>query len=320
MKGYVIRKAVLPVAVYQNITQIIGSTPLVHLQRLGEYYACHGEIYGKCEFLNPTGSLKDRSALGILQNAVRSGALAPGGTVICLSGGRGGISAAMLCACMDLRCIVVATDNITLQSMRHIRAFGAEIRMTPAGEGLEGMKKKGEALQRQLPGSFILNQFEDDAGAELHRTSTGPELIADLPDIDYLVAGVGTGASLTGCAEYVQRMRPECVVVAVEPMDSPVLSGGLPGAHSLTGIGLGFTPRVLNKYILNQVARVRTPDALTMTRQLAVLEGMLCGPSSGAALTAAVSIAQNPAAQGKKIAVLLPDRGEDYLSREIYNK
>lgn len=307
-------------ALYQNITQIIGQTPLVRLRRLETYYGCRGALYGKCEFLNPTGSLKDRSAFSVLQRAAADGRVSPGGTVICLSGGRGGISAAMVCACMDLRCIVVATDNITLQNMRHIRAFGAEIRMTPAGDGLEGMRRAAGAIQSQLPGSFVLDQFDDDAAVQGHRAGTGAELLADLPNIDYLVGGVGTGASLTGCAEQIRRMRPECVIVAVEPMESPVLSGGLPGGHPLTGIGLGFTPGVLNKYILDQVARVRTPDAMTMIRQLCRLEGILCGPSAGAALTAAVSIAQSPEARDKKIAVLLPDRGEDYLSREIYEE
>ena len=307
-------------AIYQNITQIIGTTPLVRLQRLGEHYGCHGELYGKCEFLNPTGSLKDRAAMGILQDAAARGELSSKSTVVCLSGGSGGVAAAMACACIGLPCIIVASDNITLRCLRHIRAYGAKVLMTPSRDGLDGMKKKAAQIAAQTPDCFILNQFEDEGNPRASKTTTGPELIRDLPDIDYLVAGIGTGGSLTGTAEHIKMLRPDCVVVGVEPLDSPVLSGGLPGTHSLTGIGLGFVPKVLNRYILDQVIRVRTPDAMTVMRRLATLEGMLCGPSSGAALMAAISIAQDEACAGKKIAVLLPDRGEEYLDRDIYGK
>lgn len=307
-------------AYFQSMSQITGNTPLVRLNRLGGFYACSGEIFAKCEFLNPSGSLKDRAALNIIKRAASCGELESGGTVICLSGGNGGISAAMICACLGLKCIVVATDNISLGDMRNIRAYGAKVIMTPAGRGLDGMKRRAEGLQREIPGSFILNQFEDGGNPLAHKETTGPEILCDLPDIDVLVCGIGTGGTITGCAEYIKMHRPDCLIIGVEPYDSPVLSGGLPGSHSLTGIGIGFIPDQLNQYILDKVIRVRTPDALSMTRKLATLEGMLCGPSSGAAAAAAVFLAQQDSMKGKKIAVVLPDRGETYLEREIYGK
>ncbi len=306
-------------AIYKNITQLIGSTPLVRLQRLEQHYGCTCALYAKCEFLNPSGSLKDRAVMGILQDAARRGDLSADSTVLCLSGGNGGVAAAMTCAAIGIPCIIVASDNITLHSLRHIRAYGARVAMTAAREGLEGMRRKAEQLKAQLPHAFVLDQFSDESGMQTHKATTARELLHDLPDLDVLVAGIGTGATLTGCAEYVKMMQPDCMIVGVEPLDSPVLSGGDPGNHSLTGIGLGFIPPMLNRYILDRISRVRTSDALSMCSRLAALEGMLCGPSSGAALTAALSIAREEGCSGKKIAVILPDRGEEYLDRDIYN-
>ena len=306
-------------AIYQNLTQAIGATPLIRLRRLEQHYACLGEIYAKCEFLNPSGSLKDRAVMGILQEAARRGDLAPDTTVICLSGGNAGISAAMACACFGIPCGIVASDNISLHSLRHIRAYGAKVLMTPARDGLEGMQKKAEQLASTLPHPFLLDQFSDAGGMRVHKSTTAHELLHALPDLDILVAGVGTGSTLTGCGEYLKMMRSDCVIVGVEPLESAVLSGGEPGNHSLTGIGLGFAAPVLNKYILDRISRVRSADALSMCSRLAALEGMLCGPSSGAALMAAVSIAREEGSRGRKIAVILPDRGEEYLEREIYN-
>ncbi|MEA4920962.1 MAG: cysteine synthase family protein [Clostridiaceae bacterium] len=307
-------------AVFQSITQLIGNTPLVRLQRLGAFYSCLGTIYGKCEFLNPSGSLKDHPSLDIIRGAISSGELREDGNVICISNGIGGISTAMICACLGYKCIVVASDNITLENLRHIRAYGARVVMTSSTLGLKGMRKKAEEIFESREGSFILNQFYDPRNPASYKRTTGPEILSDLPETDCFVAGIGTGGSVTGCGEYLKMNRPECVIIGVEPYDSPVLSGGLPGPHCITGIGPGFVPETLNKYILDKVVRVRTPDALTMARRLASLEGMLCGPSSGAALAAAIFIAQQEDFAERNIVVLLPDRGERYLEREIYNK
>lgn len=307
-------------SIFQSISQIAGNTPTVRLNRLEAFYSCRAQLYAKCEFLNPSGSIKDRSAISIIKRAAACGELSEEGTVICLSGGNGGISAAMICASLGIRCTVIATDNIALSDMRHIRAFGADLVLTPASRGLEGMKRRADSLARELPGSFVLNQFEDGGNPLAHKCGTGPEILSDLPDIDALVCGIGTGGTVTGCAEYLKMHRPDCLIVGVEPYDSPVLSGGLPGSHSLTGIGVGFVPDLLNTYILDKVIRVRTPDALSVLSNLAKLEGMLCGPSSGAAAAAAIFLAQQEDMEGKKIALILPDRGESYLERDIYGK
>lgn len=301
------------------ISDMAGNTPLVPLRALGAFYSCHGEIYAKCEFFSPGGSVKDRTAHYVISKALEAGSLEKGGHVICLSGGNGGISSAMVCARLGLSCTVVASDNISLYDMRHIRAFGADILMTAAKLGLEGVRRKALEVQKQR-GGFIYDQFSDPLCPEAHRKTTAPEIISALPVIDCFISGIGTGATVTGCGEYIKMMCPDCIIAGVEPYDSPVLSGGLPGYHVLTGIGAGFVPEVLNRFILDSVIRVRTPDALELSRRLALLEGLLCGPSSGAALAAAVSIAQDPSFEKKKAVVILPDRGEPYLDRETYHK
>lgn len=306
-------------AIYQNITQTIGNTPLVRLHRLEAHYGCRCALYAKCEYLNPSGSIKDRTVMGILQAAARRGEITQETTVLCLSGGNGGISAAMACAVIGLPCIVIASDNIPLTTMRHIRAYGAKVLLAPAREGLEGMQQRAAQLATRTGNAFILDQFSDESGPDVHRAITGCELLDDLPEIDALVAGIGTGSTLTGCAEYIRRMRPDCLVVGVEPQESPVLSGGSPGNHGMTGIGPGFVAPVLNPYILDRIIRVRTTDAYAVCSRLAALEGMLCGPSSGAALMAALTLAGEKGFEGRNIAVILPDRGEEYLDREIYN-
>lgn len=307
-------------AILQSITQQIGETPLVRLSRLESHYACRGQLYAKCEFLNPSGSLKDRAVMGILQAAAKDGRLTSGSTVVCLSGGTIGIAAAMACAALGIPCTVIAADNIPLGTLRHIRAYGAKVLMTPAREGMEGLRAGASRLLDRTPDAFLLDPYTDEGGPAAHKNTTAKEILRDLPDIDVLVAGVGTGATLTGCAEHIKMMRgDDCLIVGVEPAESPVLSGGMAGSHGLSGIGPGFVPPVLNAYIIDRISRVRSADALTLCSRLAALEGLLCGPSSGAALMAALSLAREEAFAGKKIAVILPDRGEEYLDRDIYN-
>ena len=305
-------------ALYDSAARLICETPILRLRRFEDAYACRGEIYAKCEFLNPTGSIKDRPVLEMLRRAAADGLLAEGGTAVMISGGAGGVSAAMICAALGLNCVVVSTDSLSLDDLRHIRAFGATVTMTPARSGLAGMKNRAAEVAGRTPGAAILDIFSDPANPSAHRLSTGPEILRDLPDPDYFVAGIGTGGCVTGCGEYIKMHRPDCVIVGVEPHDSPVVSGGMPGPHTLTGIGPGFVPDALNKYILDKVVRVRTPDALAAARQLALSEGLLCGPSSGAVLAASVFLAQQPQDAPRKIIAVLPDRGEKYLNRETY--
>jgi len=300
-------------ALYESARALIGDTPLVRLQKFEKYYACRARLYGKCEFLNPAGTVKDRTALGMLTAALERGELERGGTAVCLTGGSGGVSAAMVCAMLGLRCVLAAQDTMSLQDIRRARAYGAQVVISPASVGVKGLRERAQSLLSQHPGGFLVDQFENNDNPLTHRGTTGPELLRDLPDIDALVAGIGTGGTITGCGEAIKMHRPDCLIVGVEPQDSPVISGGLPARHSITGIGPGFVPETLNRYILDKVVRVRTQDALEAARQLALTEGLLCGPSSGAALAAAVFLGQQTRLFDKAVAVILPDRGDGYL-------
>lgn len=306
-------------AIYKNLIEMIGSTPMVQLDRLGVFYSCFGTIYAKCEYLNPSGSVKDRMAFEIIRRAVMSGALSRDGYVICLSGGNGGISAAMVCAAVGVKCMIVAPSSIALSDLRHMRAYGARVQIVPGANSLEDIESRARELLAQNAGSILLDQFNDPINTEAHKHSAGAEILNDVPDIDYLVAGIGTGGTISGIAEYIKMHRPDCTIIGVEPSESPVLSGGMAGPHGLTGIGVGFKPPILNEFILDMIVRVHTPEALAVSKQLALTEGMLCGPSSGAALAAAIAYAQKQELHGKKIVAILPDRGERYLEREIYN-
>lgn len=294
-----------------NLLNLLGETPILRLSRLSEAAGCAVPILAKLEFLSPGGSVKDRAAAAMVQEAERRGALAPGGTVLCASAGSAGISVAMVCAALGHPCIILLPDTVSPQRIRHLRRYGAEVVTLPA----EACAARAEQLHRSLPGSFVADPFtNEDNPAAHHRT--GDELLRQVGEVDYLVAGVGSGGTLTGCAERVKMFCPDCRIIAVEPYASPVLSGGFPGGHPLTGIGPGFVPPVLNTYILDEVIKVKTPDSLALMRLLARTEGLLCGPSSGAALTAAVSVARRPEAAGKTVVTILPDVGERYLEEE----
>ncbi len=299
--------------IYGSLTELIGKTPLLRLHRLERAYGCRAALYGKLEGMNPGGSLKDRAALQMITAAMQRGELPEVGVVVEPTGGNCGVALSMVCAALGLKCILVMPENIDRQRVEHMRMYGAEIIMTPPGDGVAGAVERARDIHANTPGCFMPSQFDNDDNCEAHRRGTGREIVEALGTVDFLVAGVGSGGSLTGCGEEVRKHCPDCRVVAVEPVDSPVISGGFPGGHDIPGIGAGFVPPILNPYLLSEVVRARTPDSLFMVRELARLEGVLCGPSSGAALTAAVAIAQRPENDGRQVVVLLPDNGEKYL-------
>ncbi len=299
--------------ILDNLTELIGETPVLRLNRLSRAHGCRTPLLAKLECLSPGGSLKDRAMLSILRGALERGALAPGGTVVETSGGNQGVSLAMLCAALGLKCVIVVPDDLPPARSEHLRRYGAQVVSVPAAGGIAACQSRVEQLAKEIPGAFVPDPFRNEDNPRAHRAGTGPELLRQVGTVDYLVAGVGTGGTITGCAEAVRMYCPECRIIAVEPYASPVLSGGFAGNHPLAGIGAGFIPEALNLYILDEVIRVKSPDSLEMARELARTEGLLCGPSSGAALVAAVMVAQRPEAEGKTVAVILPDMGERYL-------
>ena len=298
--------------ILDKFTDCIGNTPVLRLQKLSESCGCLTPILAKLEFLAPSGSAKDRAALAMLEGAMERGQLSPGGTVISASAGNAGLSLAMVCAVMGLTCIIVLPDTVPELRRKHLQRYGAQVVAVPA----EACASTVETLKKANPGAFVPDQFRNEDNALAHR-KTGEELLRQVGNIDYFVAGVGSGGTITGCAEVIKMYCPDCRIIAVEPYASPVLSGGFPGGHPLAGIGPGFVPEVLNTYILDEVIRVKTPDSLHLMGQLAAQEGLLCGPSSGAALAAAISVARRPEAQGKTVVTILPDVGERYLTEEF---
>ncbi len=304
--------------IHENITQLIGSTPLMRLKRLSGLYGCAANIYGKLEAFNPSGSLKDRAALNMIKGGVERGQINQQTVIICGSGGNTAISLAMVCAALGLSCHIVSGDSISLDNIRNVRAYGAQITFTPASQGLEGVRRRVDELAAQSPDHYIIDHFDNADNPGVHKEQTARELLAALDRIDFFVAGIGTGGSVTGCGEGLKMLLPECRIIGVEPYDSSVISGGIPGPHPISGLGAGFVPQNLNQYLLDEVVRVRSIDAFEFASALARQEGILCGPSSGAALAAAVYIAQRPENRDKNIVVLLPDRGERYLDTDIY--
>lgn len=298
--------------ILDKFTDCIGNTPVLRLQRLSAQCGCFTPILAKLECFSPGGSVKDRAALAMLQGAMARGQLPAGGTVIDASAGNAGLSLAMVCAVLGLQCIIVLPDTVPELRRKHLRRYGAQVVVVPA----ETCASTVETLKRSHPGAFVPDQFRNEDNPAAHHI-TGQELLRQVGDIDYLVAGVGSGGTITGCAEIIKMQCPDCRIIAVEPFASPVLSGGFPGGHPLAGIGPGFIPDVLNTYILDEIIRVKTPDSLHMMQQLSSLEGVLCGPSSGAALAAAVSVARRAEASGKTVVTILPDVGERYLNEEF---
>jgi len=298
-----------------TVLELIGDTPMVRLRRLPP--ASSAMVWAKLERFNPGGSVKDRIAKAMIETAERSGQLRPGSVIIEPTSGNTGIGLAMVAAVKGYRLILTMPETMSVERRALLQAYGAELVLTPGGEGMNGAVAKAEDLARQY-GYFMPQQFKNPANLEVHRQTTAIEILAQLPDLDAFVAGVGTGGTITGVAEVVKTRRPGCWFVAVEPAGSPVLSGGKPGRHQIAGIGAGFVPAVLNIAIIDEIVQVTNEDAAETTRRLAHEEGILAGISSGAAAWAAIQVAQR-LGEGKNIAVVIPDTGERYLSTGLFD-
>ena len=307
--------------IYNNILQLIGRTPLVEAENLEKELGLQARILVKLEYLNPTGSVKDRAAKSMIEDAENRGILKEGAVIIEPTSGNTGIGLAAIAAVKGYRMILTMPDTMSVERRNILKAYGTEIVLTPGAEGMSGAIKKARELASEIPDSFIPGQFENPANAAAHRVSTGPEIWKDTDgQVDVFVAGVGTGGTLTGVGEYLKEQKPEVKIVAVEPADSPVLSKGTSGPHKLQGIGAGFVPEVLNTEIYDEIIPVESDDAFAAGKLLAKKEGILTGITSGAALWAAVELARRPENRGKTIVALLPDSGDRYYSTPLFTE
>lgn len=303
--------------IYRDITETIGRTPLVQLNRVG--VGLQGKIVAKVEAFNPLGSVKDRIALSMIEAAEREGRIGPGTTIIEPTSGNTGIGLAMVCAVRGYRLILTMPETVSRERMKLVRALGAELVLTPGVEGMAGAVRRAEELARTTPNAWVPQQFENAANPRIHRETTAEEIWADTDgQVDIVVGGVGTGGTVTGIAQALKPRKPSLRVVAVEPARSAVLSGQRAGPHGIQGIGAGFVPAVLRRDLLDEILTVEDRDALETARRLAREEGLLVGISSGAAAWAALQVAARPESMGKMIVVLLPDTGERYLSTELF--
>ena len=305
----------------ENALELIGRTPLLKLNRYSKQAeVTDAVILAKLEYLNPAGSVKDRIALAMIEDAEKKGELAPGATIIEPTSGNTGIGLAAVAAAKGYKAILTLPDTMSVERRNLLKAYGAELVLTEGAKGMKGAIAKAEELKESIPGSIILGQFVNPANPEIHKITTGPEIWEQTDGkVDIFVAGVGTGGTVTGVGEYLKSKNPEIKVVAVEPAASPVLSKGTPGAHKIQGIGAGFVPDVLNTKIYDEIITVENDDAFAEGRAFAVSEGILVGISSGAALKAASVLAARPENKGKNIVVLLPDSGDRYLSTALFN-
>ena len=304
---------------YDTITDLIGSTPLLKLNRFAAAENLGAEVYAKLEHFNPAGSVKDRIAYAMITDAEKSGALKPGSVIIEPTSGNTGIGLAAVAAARGYRIIIVMPETMSVERRQLMKAYGAELVLTEGAKGMKGAIAKAQELAAQTPDSFIPGQFTNPANPSAHRATTGPEIWNDTDGtVDIFVAGVGTGGTLTGVGEYLKSQNPNVKVVAVEPAGSPVLSKGVAGAHKIQGIGAGFVPDTLNTKIYDEIITVENEDAFATGRELARKEGLLVGISSGAAVWAAARLAKRPENQGKRIVVLLPDTGDRYLSTPMF--
>ena len=303
--------------IYNSIEELVGGTPLLALGRYGAELPA--KIYAKLEYLNPAGSAKDRIAREMIAEAEKSGRLAPGGTIIEPTSGNTGIGLAAMAAAKGYRVIIVMPETMSRERRLLMKAYGAELVLTEGTKGMTGAIEKAEQLAREIPGAIIAGQFENPANPAAHRKTTGPEIWADTDGkVDIFVAGVGTGGTISGTGAYLKEKNLNIKIVAVEPHDSPLLSGGKAGAHKIQGIGANFVPAALDTGIYDEIITVTTEDAYAAARALARKEGVLAGISSGAALHAARTLALRPENEGKNIVVLLPDTGDRYLSTDLF--
>ena len=305
--------------IYDSVEQLIGSTPIVRLNKLKENLGLKANLLAKVECFNPAGSVKDRVALNMINEAEKSGALKQGGTVIEPTSGNTGIGICAIAAARGYKAIIVMPDTMSKERMQLVSAYGAKLVLTDGSLGMAGAIKKAEEIKAKTDNSIIAGQFVNPANWQAHFKTTGPEIYdATKGNLDFFIAGVGTGGTVTGVGKYLKSKNEDIKIVGVEPDASPVLSGGKAAPHKLQGIGAGFIPEVLDKDILDEVMTVSAEDAFETGRMLCQSEGLLCGISSGAALYAAIVLAKRPESEGKNIVVLLPDTGERYLTTEMF--
>lgn len=305
--------------IYSSPEQLIGKTPLLKLSHIEKEYGLHATILAKLEYCNLAGSVKDRIALSMIEDAERTGKLRPGATVIEPTSGNEGIGLAAVAAIKGYRLIIVMPENMSVERRQLMMAYGAELVLTESAKGMKGAIAKAEELAAKTPGSFVPGQFVNPANPKAHRDGTGPEIYADTDGkVDIFVAGVGTGGTLTGAGEFLKKQNPGIRIVAVEPAESPVLTGGRAGQHRIQGIGAGFIPDVLNRKLIDEVIAVSAEDAAAVCRCLSRTEGLLTGISSGAAVRASIELAKRPENHGKTIVTILADSGERYLSTALF--
>ena len=305
--------------IYTSADQLIGHTPLLELTHLEKKYGLKARLLGKLEYLNPAGSVKDRIARAMIDDAEAKGLLKSGSVIIEPTSGNTGIGLASVAAARGYRVIIVMPETMSVERRQLMKAYGAELVLTEGSKGMSGAIAKAEELAREIPGGFVPGQFVNAANPKAHFETTGPEIYEDTDGkVDYFVAGVGTGGTITGVGQYLKSRNPEVKVVAVEPKSSAVLSTGVAGAHKIQGIGAGFVPQVLDTRVYDEIIPVENDDAFALGKEMGRSEGVLVGISSGAALWAAIEIAKRPGSEGKTIVVLLPDTGERYLSTKLF--
>lgn len=305
--------------IYKSVEELIGRTPLMEIRNIEKEEGLEARVLVKLEYLNPAGSVKDRIARNMIQDAEEKGLLKPGATIIEPTSGNTGIGLASIAASKGYRLILTMPETMSVERRNILKAYGAEIVLTEGARGMTGAIEKAEELAKEIPGSFLTRQFENPANPETHRKTTGPEIWEDTDGkVDILVAGVGTGGTISGTGEYLKSQNPQVKVVAVEPSDSSVLSGGAAGPHKLQGIGAGFVPKALNTQIYDEILTLGSEESFAAAKLLAHKEGILVGISSGAALHGAIELAKRPENKGKTIVVILPDSGDRYYSTPLF--
>lgn len=305
--------------IYTSADQLIGKTPLLELKHIEEKYGLKAKLLGKLEYFNPAGSVKDRIAKQMLDDAEAAGTLKPGAVIIEPTSGNTGVGLAAVAASRGYKMILVMPETMSIERRQLAAAYGAEIVLTEGAKGMKGAVAKAEELAKETPGSFIPGQFVNPSNPKVHFNTTGPEIFEDTDgEVDILVSGIGTGGTITGTGEYLKSKKPEVKVVAVEPATSPVLSKGVSGSHKIQGIGAGFVPDVLNTKIYDEIITVENEDAFATGKEIGRSEGVLVGISSGAATWAAIELAKRPENEGKTIVIILPDTGERYLSTALF--
>ena len=305
--------------IYTSVQELIGRTPLMEIRNIEREEGLEARVLVKLEYLNPAGSVKDRIAKNMIEDAEEKGLLKPGATIIEPTSGNTGIGLAAIAASKGYRLILTMPETMSVERRNILKAYGAEIVLTEGARGMTGAIEKAEELSKEISGSFLTRQFENPANPDTHRKTTGPEIWEDTAGkVDIFVAGVGTGGTITGTGEYLKSKNPQVKVVAVEPSDSPVLSGGAAGPHKLQGIGAGFVPKALNTQIYDEILTLGSEESFAAAKLLAHKEGILVGISSGAALHGAIEIAKRPENKGKTIVVILPDSGDRYYSTPLF--